>query len=349
MDSLRAQIEALGPEIERRRLKTEAERLAVAPRDPVSRATTTASKRFQLPDEVRVCECGNRLAFQPADCAPVQNLDGSVRGYVGVWPDRCGACERLRDLERVEAERRVMSEVRPCPCGGEIHYRPQIGDDGISRVEGGHWPSRCEVCREQARRERLRRDRLDWRNELRSRIASTLPKLYHVARLAHLSPQLRSKLVEAAAIPGRGAFVYGLPGRGKTYGLSGLIRWLICRRGGPSVRRVVFDDLLRDIRGTFSGSRSEDSVLYPYRDCDVLILEDIAAGSGSGGEASEFTSRILLAIIDARVEAVKQTFITSNLSVSEIETAFGGRVASRIRGACEIVKVGGPDLRGKRL
>ena len=164
--------------------------------------------------------------------------------------------------------------------------------------------------------------------------------------------------------PGRGLLLWGGVGVGKTYALAAWIRFVLCT-GGPEkrlspdvrvcdgwgglrsykVERISFADVLLKIRGTFDGGGSEERVLADYRNCGLLVLEDLGTAVSGGASESDFSVRILEGLLDYRLEHGLPTFVTSNKSPDELGKSFDERIASRLAAACEFVAVKGRDRR----
>ena len=76
----------------------------------------------------------------------------------------------------------------------------------------------------------------------------------------------------------------------------------------------------------------------------LLALDDLGLERRTDWGVEEIS-----ALIDGRTAAGLPTVITSNYSLGELATLWGGvdgaRAASRIAGACERIAVGGPDRR----
>lgn len=68
---------------------------------------------------------------------------------------------------------------------------------------------------------------------------------------------------------------------------------------------------------------------------DIVVWDDIAAKCGT-----EFEINKLLSYIDRRIVLGKSNIYTSNLGPSELQSAVGSRLASRINGAKEVVFYG---------
>ena len=160
-------------------------------------------------------------------------------------------------------------------------------------------------------------------------------------------PALLGKDVLSALDAGRGLFITGLPGRGKTHLAAALLRVVINGIYNKSGcwKSVFFRheaDMLLEIRQAFSpGSMtSEGQMVEQFSYPDVLIVDDLGVT-----RASEWVMQTIDVIVDRRYRAKKVTIVTSNLSLSEIGKRLGGRVSSRLAGMCEIIVLQGLDRR----
>lgn len=259
--------------------------------------------------------------------------------------------------------------LRCLDCGEvvEVDDRP----DSAKRCRGPVW---CKTCIEKQRRARVREERIKRRDSLRSQVARVLPLRYRRARLCHLPGKLREKFLNLPA--DKGLLLWGAPGTGKTYSLAAWIRWVLCT-GGPrkrleraglvlrrpgavlagheedfgsyrlsNIERITFADLLLKVRATFGdGNGCEERVLREYRECGLLVLEDLGVGVAIGAAESDFAVRILTGLLDYRLEHCLPTFATSNKSPDELGKSFDERIASRLAMACEFVAIKGRDRR----
>ena len=159
-----------------------------------------------------------------------------------------------------------------------------------------------------------------------------------------MDPTVRARLMSLPKH--KGAFLYGPPGVGKSWAAAALARWRILR--GQTVRRVVCDDLFRAVRETYSRGYtgpSEGCIIESLRRPDVLVIEDMGTGVSRNAQESDFNVRILLAILDNRIENAKVTFVTSNKSPVELGRSYDARIEDRLYQGCEVMPMKGRSLR----
>lgn len=153
-----------------------------------------------------------------------------------------------------------------------------------------------------------------------------------------------------------GLFLHGAAGRGKTHIAVALIRARVASKyqvridASDSEARCIDTgmmfvsllDLLLEIKACFrEGSEiSEEGIITKYSSIPFLTLDDLGAE-----KSSEWVIQTLNTIIDRRYRDLKKTVITSNLTLDEIATKIGDRIASRIIGMCKIIELKGKDRR----
>lgn len=159
---------------------------------------------------------------------------------------------------------------------------------------------------------------------------------------------------EAMAIlkAGKGIYLHGDAGRGKSFLAAAILRNLIDRAGNTGllnncIRFQGTSELICEIRATFAGKAAETDIdiIDRYSSYDMLVLDDLGVN-----KPSEFVVQTFDMIIDFRykTQRTKKTIITSNLSLDELSAKYDDRIASRIAGMCEVLKIGGEDRRMRR-
>lgn len=139
---------------------------------------------------------------------------------------------------------------------------------------------------------------------------------------------------------GCGSYLYGLPGRGKTYAAACCVRLAVER--GRSARLMTAKALLDAVKSEWDGG--ERGALKRAERYELLALDDLGME-----RPTDWAMETLTGLIDARVAEGLPTVITSNFSLGELRDRWGGmqgaRFASRITGACERVHLEGSDRR----
>jgi DNA replication protein DnaC len=143
---------------------------------------------------------------------------------------------------------------------------------------------------------------------------------------------------------GRGAYLWGEPGRGKTYAAAHAVRVAVERSKGskPPAKLVSAKQLLDSIREGFNGG--DRDALRRAEAVPLLALDDLGAE-----RPTDWAIETLTGLIDARTAEGLPTIVTSNYSLGQLRELWGGmpgaRIASRLGGACERIEVTGPDRR----
>ena len=150
----------------------------------------------------------------------------------------------------------------------------------------------------------------------------------------------------------------GKTGSGKTHLAIGMLKIIdvnkipCCSRSyksdtwddPPEKYFITLPEVLLRIRDSFKSNprESEADVVNYFSDIDCLVLDDLGAE-----KPSEFSVATLYLILDRRINNCRQTIITTNLEMQEIEQIFGARIASRLS-EMKIIKINMPDYRKKR-
>ena len=135
----------------------------------------------------------------------------------------------------------------------------------------------------------------------------------------------------------------GNTGVGKTF-LANCIAKELLDRGNTVIYLTAFR--LFDILEKHKFSRDEDSAYeasnqFEYiLDCDLLIIDDLGTELNNA-----FTNSQLYLIINERLLRQKSTVISTNLSLTNINTIYGERVFSRIASCYCVQRIIGEDIR----
>lgn len=139
---------------------------------------------------------------------------------------------------------------------------------------------------------------------------------------------------------GRGTYLWGLPGRGKTYAAAAAVRMAVM--AGWDARLVTAKALLDAVKAEWDGG--EKGTIYRAERYRLLALDDLGVE-----RPTEWAMETITGLIDARAASGLPTIVTSNFSLGELRDRWGGmpgmRIASRLGGACERIQMGGVDRR----
>ena len=164
---------------------------------------------------------------------------------------------------------------------------------------------------------------------------------------------------------GKGLFLFGLFGTGKTHLAVATVRGLMESAPDMFGERVNHDlelyepdretykgyccsffstvDLLDAMRpGSEAKQRHGEWLFHRAKMDDLVVLDDIGAE-----KATDWVAERLYAIVDVRYRMKRATIFTSNCSEKQLQDQLGGRIVSRIYEMTEQVPVAGPDHRRK--
>lgn len=172
---------------------------------------------------------------------------------------------------------------------------------------------------------------------------------------------------------GKGAYIYGECGTGKTRNLYGIYRTLraniywnlknltqdnekysiegrrVVEKGENSIRTVYtfpeievinISEFFSDLKQSFDDDNSEQQIQDAIKTRDILLIDDFGVE-----KLSDWVIEITYRLINHRYEYMKPTFFSSNLSLKELADRVGDRFASRIAEMCKIIKIEGEDKR----
>ena len=153
---------------------------------------------------------------------------------------------------------------------------------------------------------------------------------------------------------GKSLYITGVCGSGKTHLSIALMQiWyadnLRVYEDGKTIyqpKRAWFlpvVELMLEIKQAWTDSVAEKEIIDKYSHIDLLVLDDLGAE-----KMSEASRQIFYLLLDRRYRHCKQTIITSNLSLNELQEAFDDRIASRICEMGIVVDLGDKDWRVNR-
>ncbi|MEE9253088.1 MAG: ATP-binding protein [Thermodesulfobacteriota bacterium] len=146
----------------------------------------------------------------------------------------------------------------------------------------------------------------------------------------------------------RGFMLMGGAGVGKTHLAIGAISEMTLIGGV----RCIFKDffyLLSDLKDAYSHGHSENEVIEPLIETEVLVIDELAKGKSSDWELN-----ILDQLISKRYNASKITIATTNYLSADcgdrargevLDDRVGERIASRLHEMCEFLLLEGEDFR----
>jgi DNA replication protein DnaC len=240
----------------------------------------------------------------------------------------------------------IQQEEKPHLCS---QCKKQVEPQEYGKMKV--YPSHCPGCAEIIEQERQQRESAaalleaeiclaESQKKIQACIAEQIPSLFQTATLELLPKALLEKVM---ALPSdRGLYFYGPIGCGKTFSLCAIARHSI--ESGRDVIRKNWESFLSELKAGFGDGFKTDKIIERMKVCDLLILDDISIA----GRESDFSLRTLYDILNSRIENCKPTYFSSNRTPEEIGKAYDERILSRIRGACECIKIVGHDRRREK-
>lgn len=169
------------------------------------------------------------------------------------------------------------------------------------------------------------------------RLRATVPEAFWNARLADFDASLMERMGAWIGSAAGNLLLTGEPGTGKTHMAVALVRARL-ELGLPAAfkRMATF---YRELRDSYGGDRTEESVLRQYIGAPMLALDDLGAGG-----LTDHERRYALELIDERANRLRSTVVTTNWSLEDIAAKMDERIASRLA-SYERLDFQGRDMR----
>lgn len=117
---------------------------------------------------------------------------------------------------------------------------------------------------------------------------------------------------------------------------------------GLMVRFIQHATYLRWLRPDGAPNNMPDwQIRRRFRDCDVLVLDDFAAGLDLGEPATKFVRDETTSLIGDRIDMGKATIITTNVQPEDLEVMIDERLVSRLSKRGRALRFTGEDRRGR--
>jgi DNA replication protein DnaC len=154
-------------------------------------------------------------------------------------------------------------------------------------------------------------------------------------------PQTIKDAFEKITTSRQGIYIHGGVGSGKTHVAYALFaqcpKVLHANAKFHNIPEMLHDWRL-DFPRPWAEKMHPEERLLEYR--GLLFLDDLGSE-----KMTEWVEETLYLILNHRYNEVLPTVITSNLTIEQLAERVGDRIASRVVGMCDVVKLEGPDRR----
>lgn len=188
--------------------------------------------------------------------------------------------------------------------------------------------------------------------------AARIPERYRNCRLRNFNDLRNESLRKAKAVAKRfvehwpavdaGLLISGPVGVGKTHLAVAILNELVEAKGATALF-CDFSDLLDRIQASFGkgSEESQDDIVAPYRDADLLVLDELGAR-----RPSDWVREVLYGLLNTRYNRGRITILTTNFGDEPdsrggetLELRVGAPVRSRLWEMCQLVTIEAEDFR----
>ena len=235
------------------------------------------------------------------------------------------------------------SEGTDCPfCGRILEPRGVMLNGRVAWV--AFEPCGCEGEANAAKEAEAYEQQLREREEKVKLMRAGVKKRYLDARVD--TEEAQRYMERFGSDDGRGLYIHGNVGTGKTYLASALARMFI--EAGYTVVLTTTLAMLEDIQDTYGKEASSLDAVLRFASSDVLILDDLGKESASAWSAS-----MIFQIVNYRYEAMRPLIVTSQYDLAGLEKRIARQgehesacaIVSRLRQMCHEIKLSGSDRR----
>lgn len=154
------------------------------------------------------------------------------------------------------------------------------------------------------------------------------------------------------AMEGESFYLTGTPGTGKTFLGLLVAKYMTGKHQdlhghvkiNKAVQYISFPSFILQLQSSFNDKVDAFDLLNDQaRDPRFLLIDDFGAEG-----LTDFVRRAVYFMINERDLSGRQTIITSNYTIKQIDSQIDPRISSRIAGMCSIVELGGEDRRIKK-
>lgn len=246
-----------------------------------------------------------------------------------------------------EARERGLNDPKDdgveCPwCGRKLEPRGIMLNGRVAWVTSE--PCGCEGEERAAKESEAREVQMREREDRARLMRAGLKKRYLDAKVDSVETQLYVE--RFGSDDGRGLYIHGDVGTGKTYLASALARVFVT--AGYTVVLTTTLAMLEDIQDTYGKEVSSLAAVQRFAGSDILILDDLGKESGSAWSAS-----MLFQIVNHRYETMRPLIVTSQYDLAGLEKRIARQgeresaraIVSRLGQMCHMVRLTGDDRR----